>query len=109
MKIRRRVDVSAKNWQRVIIYEPEEDAGQEPVRGLLVGCSDDQATAFIRIRPTPKRTRVIAMPTEHCHFARRKQGEEMPAMMIDRDLPLFGTREDKAGGIAAECDLNKAA
>lgn len=63
--------MSERNWQRTIIFTPGADSGQQPVRGQLVGCADDQATAFIRISPTPKRTKVIAVPTARCHFARQ--------------------------------------
>lgn len=87
----RRIDVSAKNWKRTIIYTPDEGAGQEPVRGLLVGCSDNQATAFIRIRTRQKHTKVVAVATAQCHFARRKKEEE--AKPGSRELPLFDLRE----------------
>lgn len=99
VKIRRRIDVSDKNWKRAIIFTPDEG---EPVRGQLVGCSDDQATAFIRIRPTPKRTRVIAVPTEQCHFARRQHRQPAPAAETETrgtvELPLFDLREVPATG-----------
>jgi hypothetical protein len=94
---RRRIDVSEKNWRREIVYTPEKGAGLEPVRGVLVGCSDDQATAFIRHRPTPKRTRVTAAPVEQCHFARRKKEDdgsrENSMLQQPEDLPLFQMRE----------------
>ncbi len=69
VRIRRRIDVTARNWERTIIYKPEGEPG-ERVRGVLVGCSGDEATAFILVRRSRKRTRVIAVPTERCHFER---------------------------------------
>lgn len=94
---RRRVDVSDRNWKRAIIYTPEKGTGQKAVRGQLVGCSDDKATAFIRIRPTPRRTRVIAVQVEQCHFERKKRGAaETDSGRASRgtgELPLFDLKE----------------
>lgn len=110
VKLRRRIDVSDKNWKRTIIYTPENGTGEEPVRGQLVGCSDDQATAFIKYRPTPKRQKVIAVPSEQCHFARKKS-EDATASHVAGDLPLFDLREVPTSGRreTSEVEIEKVA
>ncbi|HEY0174462.1 MAG TPA: hypothetical protein VGB98_25825 [Pyrinomonadaceae bacterium] len=103
VRIRRRIDVTARNWQRPITYKPKRGEG-EGVSGVLVGCSDDQATAFIRVRRSPKRTRVIAVPSARCHF------EELPEAAAGDvaqepkggTLPLFEVGEGAAAPTTLE-------
>jgi hypothetical protein len=81
--------VTAKNWRRTIIYKPEDEPGG---RGVLVGCSGDEATAFIRVGRSPKRTRVIAVPAERCHFERGRPeaaAGDVVGGAKGKTLPLF--------------------
>jgi hypothetical protein len=105
--------VSERNWNRTIVFTPDKNSGEEPARGLLVGCSADQVTAFIRVRVSRRRTKVVKAPTDKCHFARRRKGEaeEDAAPRRTGALPLFDLREAPAAtkGRARESKVDKAA